>query len=136
MCEHEAGSETEAFPPVVSGTPFDRWVERHWFRLLLAAFAVLVVTQVAERKPGDLRFLTLQGYVLYQLESIRFERLLNCAASGNSEALRQVTSRPYLSVVTFATEHPDLVRPEIRIGELNRREGDSLPPPPRAVVEP
>lgn len=136
MSEHEAGEGTEVFPPVVSNTPFDRWVERHWFRLLLAAFAVLIVTQVAERKPGDLRFLTLQGYIKYQLESWRFECLLNAAANGNQEALSVVSNRPYLSVATFATEHPDLVRPEIRIGELSRREGDSLPPPPRAVVEP
>lgn len=135
MDEHDdVGEATAAFSPVVlPSLPHERWIEHNGLYLLLVGAVVVVLLQIAERKPGNLRLLTVKGCLSYQLESWRFERLLDAAACGNQRALRQVTSRPYLSVATFAADHPDLVRPEARISELDRREGDLLPLPPRAV---
>lgn len=109
------------------------WLGNHFVHIVLLLVVMTTATLYA-KSHSALRYFTLRGVIVYWSEGMQYERLLDAAAfsrpSKRREAVAELNRRVRPTAVLFATEHPEYVRSEAKVGELQRREDAYLPPLP------
>jgi len=65
------------------------------------------------------------------VEAACYEDLMDAAAFKHTAQVTAAANRiPFPTVAAFAAKYPQYVRPGVKVGELERQEGASLPPLP------